>query len=527
MEWCWRSETKRDAVAIVRVSTAKQGEGISPTVQEEEISKYCTERNLKIVKTVILEESAKDSENREEYSKELKNILKSKIYHFVYYASDREARNMTDPETNTKLIKAGMITVHHVNDRRVYWKGSTANDFFIRNIYAARNANFCDNLSERVFASLEKKAQLGWYPNARPPLGYIGRRQINEFGKESAKGLSIIVPDPNQDAIALVKREFELRALGYSFREIRKRILDEGWKLPRSIKKYSEKSIDYRLKSKFYHGYFDFNGVEYKGNHELIIPEDILRKVKRSFMPGADRVVPEKNSIFGGWIRCGHEACNNVIIYDPKEKFLRASGETKVYHYYHCANSRGVHESLKGLSISEEELWAAFEKGLPTIAIPEALATDILHAMMKRDKEASTEKKKQTEQLKKSLSDLEKKEEFAYENFESGAIDLPMYRRQCERIKVERERISAALSTQEKIFSATSYKDVSIALELCKNLKILWKGLEKKNRVKLLKSLYSNPKLEAGTIEFNLRKPFSVINKMKGQELWYLRSDSN
>ncbi|MDQ3232366.1 MAG: recombinase family protein, partial [Pseudobdellovibrionaceae bacterium] len=305
MEWCWRTETRRDAVAIKRVSSHKQGDGVSPSVQEEEIRKYCAERNLKIVKIVNLEESAKVSGNRSEYAHALKNILKSQIHHIVYYASDRESRNMTDLETTNELIRSGKIAVHHVNDRKVYWKGSTSNDYFIRYILGARNANFSDNLSERVIDALTTKSKLGWYPHARPPLGYIGRRHMNEYGKESARGLSIVVPDPNEDAVSLVKREFELRALGYGYKEIRRRIISEGWKIPRSVKNYTSKSIEYRLKCKFYYGYFSYRGIEYKGNHELIIPQEILRKVKRSFEHGDFyKAKHEKDAIFGGWIRC-------------------------------------------------------------------------------------------------------------------------------------------------------------------------------------------------------------------------------
>jgi hypothetical protein len=144
------------------------------------------------------------------------------------------------------------------------WKGSTSNDYFIRYILGVRNANFSDNLSERVIDALTTKSKLGWYPNARPPLGYIGRRQVNEYGKESARGLSIVVPDPNQDAVSLVKREFELRALGYGYKEIRRRIISEGWRIPRSVKNYISKSIEYRLKCRFYHGYFSYRGSNTK-----------------------------------------------------------------------------------------------------------------------------------------------------------------------------------------------------------------------------------------------------------------------
>jgi hypothetical protein len=528
MEWCWRTESDRNATAIKRVSSHKQGDGISPSVQEEEIRKYCAERNLNIVKIVNLEESAKVSENRSEYARELKNILRSKIRHIIYYASDRESRNLTDLEATNDLIKAGKIVVHHVNDRKVYWKGSTSNDYFIRYILGARNANFSDNLSERVIDALTTKSKLGWYPHARPPLGYIGRRHTNEYGKESSRGLSIVVPDPNEDAVSLVKREFELRALGYGYKEIRRRIVSEGWKFPRSIKNYTAKSIEYRLKCRFYYGYFKYRDVEYQGNHELIIPADVLRRVKRSFEHGDFyKRKHEKEAVFGGWIRCGNPDCNNVIFYNPKRKFIKETGETRIYDYYHCANSKLIHESMKGQSITEEELWATFEKALPSISISEELAADIMHAMIKHHKEATAHDKKQAEATQKAIAELDKKDDLAYENFESGAIDLPMYMRQCEKNKAERERISATLDSTKKNFEVASFQDVRKTLELCKDLKSLWNELNREKRVKLLKMLYWNPKLTNGTLEFNLRKPLLVISKIRTEEVKCPRPDLN
>ena len=102
-----------------------------------------------------------------------------------------------------------------------------------------------------------------------------------------------------------------------------------------------------------------------------------------------------------------------------------------------------------------------------------------------------------------------------------------MYRRQCEKNKAERERISATLSTTKKISEGASFQDVRKTLELCKNLKLLWNGLDKKNRVKLLKALYWNPKLRDGTLELDLKKPFRVISKIHAEETVCPRPDLN
>ncbi len=150
-----------------------------------------------------------------------------------------------------------------------------------------------------------------------------------------------------------------------------------------------------------------------------------------------------------------------------------------------------------------------------------------MHAIIKRHKETTEDQKRQNDLLKKAMLELEKREDAAYENFESGTIDLPLYRRQCEKIKSEREKISATLSTIEKISDGVTFEGVKKTLELCKNLKSLWKTLEDENRVKLLKSLYSNPKLKDGTLEYNLRKPFLMISKIKSEETKYRWPDSN
>ncbi|RYE33303.1 MAG: hypothetical protein EOP48_30805, partial [Sphingobacteriales bacterium] len=134
MDWNYREESNKEALAIVRVSSHKQTEGASPDVQENEIYRYCAERGLVLVRVARLQESAKDSDKRQEYDKEIRHALKKNIRHVLFYMSDREARNMTDIEASNKLILLGKIIVHHVQERKVYWKNSSTSDFLMRNI---------------------------------------------------------------------------------------------------------------------------------------------------------------------------------------------------------------------------------------------------------------------------------------------------------------------------------------------------------------------------------------------------------
>lgn len=128
-----------------------------------------------------------------------------------------------------------------------------------------------------------------------------------------------------------------------------------------------------RLKNKFYYGFFEWQGVEYRGKHPLITPKATLDKVKR--------LLEAEQALFGGWIKCGHPECGRVIIYDPKKKLNKTTGEWVVHRYYHCANSRKVHTSLRGLSIHEEDLMGEFQSLFFSISIPDQLAQDIAEAI--------------------------------------------------------------------------------------------------------------------------------------------------
>jgi len=217
------------------------------------------------VKRII--ESAKSSEERKQYNQAQAEALSKGIRHFLFYVYDRKTRNLTDNEKNEALVREGKIVIHHVRENKIIHKNSSDSDFFLRDIHAVTSKQFIRNLRTKVNDAARYKANMGWYPGSRPPLGYMCQKERNEDGREIRGSMAKIVPTTNMRKICQIKREFELRAEGCSLDQVRQRVIREGIVPPSKQSSYNKSTLEDRLRNKFYWGYFDWQGVEYKGKH--------------------------------------------------------------------------------------------------------------------------------------------------------------------------------------------------------------------------------------------------------------------
>lgn len=527
MDWHWQNETDRATMIVYRVSSKKQEDTTSLPYQESQIQSYCMDCKLEIRHSVRLVESAKDAHSRKGYKAAIAYALKHKIKHVIFYMNDRESRNMTDIERNNQYIKAGRIIVHHVHDRRVYWKQSSPNDFFMRNIGASVSQLYVENLSVKVRGGQEGKAKMGWYPYTKLPLGYMWQRDLNAEGREQRRGVAKIISDVNETKLNLIRKEFELRAFGLSMEAIRAKIIELGME-PKTKGIYTAWTIEQRLKNKFYWGYFDYDGEELKGKHPIIIPQEHLDAVAKSFNM---RILKQKSdnpeALLAGWIRCGHPECGMILVYDPKTKINPSTGESRLYRYYHCSNSRMIHESQKGMSITEEKILEQFEPIVRNITISSRRAQEILNVIEAEGKEERKEFQQLAANSKKVIADIKAREEKAYEDYLKGVIDGEFFASIKERMKEERQRLQRQMDKSSELDESILMESARKVIELCKNAESLWKEASRQNRVQLVKQLCSNPILKDRTLRFDLENTFSIIGEMSKEQLWWSIGESN
>ncbi|AFY01150.1 resolvase [Bdellovibrio bacteriovorus str. Tiberius] len=504
----------RKAIALLRVSSKRQEGNNSHQVQEEKVVEYCGEFDLELVDTRRIVESAKRSDLRKKYADAIQTALRNDIYNVLFYMNDREARNLTDNENNERLVKEGKICIHYVNDRKVLHSKSPASDFLMRDFYAVQNKNYSRVLSEKVNDAMRFKAETGCFPGNRPPLGYIHQKIKSACGKEMKRG-TVVVPDTNEGNLRWVRREFELRSQGMTIEQIRDRILSENLVPPSKRYSYSVHGVEERLKNKFYWGSFDWQGIEYKGNHDLIIDRQTLQLVKASFgLKGTYNRTKHLQALFsGGWLRCSHPECGLQIVYDPKEKKNKKKGTVRRFEYYRCANSRKLHKSLK--YVTEGHLWEQFESALGGLSMTPEMAERVSLALNEYDLAARKNVEVEARRVQVSIAELHEKKDKLMDLYLAGGLDSQEYKRQSQRFQDEITK-NEKLLEEIKLSQDDSWKiTAQRVFELAINLKSLWKQGSEEERLQILKKLYSNPKLNEKELLLEPRRPFLTLSNIK------------
>jgi hypothetical protein len=517
----WKHDKNMRAEAIVRVSSANQGDNTSHEIQEREIREYCRLHELNLVKVFKLTESAKNSDARKQYKVALDYASTEGVRHLLFYMQDRESRNLRDLEDNEDLVKQGKIVLHYVRDRKVLDKDTPESDFFNRDIQGAMNKQYSRVLASKVKDAQKLKAENGWFPGGRLPLGYVHIRPKDENGKEIKRAPTTVIPDPDFSMLRLVRREFELKAQGLSLDIIRETILKDNLVPPSLIKHYGRTEIDGRLHNKFYWGGFNWDGVEYVGKHDLVIPRAHLDAVKLSFERkgrGGSHSIDE--AVFSGLLRCGNSDCGCLITFEKKRKTIKETGEMKVYPFYRCGNSKKVHKSLKGMYATEEVIWDQLEDAVGTYDLSKELAQDILAALNETQKKAVNAHRREAKMFADILVKLDQRNDQLFDMLSAKSIGEEEYRRQVKRIQAERMQVSGQLEQATIAISDAMAESTKEIFELATNAKLLWKKQGRVERLVMLKRVCSNQVLDGQTLRYDLKKPFILLGEMKGLQDW-------
>ena len=526
----WRNDPNKKTLIVIRRSGYGQKDNTSAVTQERENSRYGQDEGLDVVDTVSMIETAYRSKNRRKFREAISNARKKGVKHIVFYHSSRETRNLTDNEWSEDLCKQDKLIIHHVSNGRVYWKHTTDHEWQARDFDVVINKSDSRSKSTRVKDSYLTKAKDGWWPYRHTPLGYIHSKEIDQWGVPK-KGTAKLVRDPNEKRVKQVQREFEFRAMGYSYDDIRTQIINEGFIPPEKVKKYNRSTIEKRLKNPLYWGYFYLHGspVKYPGKHELIIPKKILKTVEaiNSGNRGKIKKLPDQQGVFDdGWIRCAHPECQRQLTFDPKEKSIKSEGgQIKIYNYYRCTNSRQIHE--KEVSIEEKKIFEQFEAAIAAISISDDFAKDIANALNETHAEAKKSIKREMQSYREAKEVLKLERKKAYQFLSKGTVTSEIYQEEISRIDKEDDELTDKLE-QAQLQINDDYKvGVEKVFELAKDALALWKSVTREERIEKLKMICSNPTLDGRTVRYDLQKPFQILALMRGNSKWRRVRDSN
>lgn len=299
----------KQCFGYVRVSTQKQGEGVSLEAQQKAILAFAEQNNITITKWFEETQTAAKS-GRPLFTAMVTALRAGKAEGVVMHKIDRSARNFRDWARVGDLSDAG-IDVHFATESLDFRSrgGRLAAD-----IQAVIAADYIRNLKEEVQKGIRGQLERGLYPMSAP-VGY----ENNGGGK--AKTI-----DPVRGP--LVAKMFELYATGeYPLWSLVAEMNRRGL-TTRAGRPLSKTGVEKTLNNLFYTGIIKIKrtGAIYQGVHEPLISAQLFQQVQRVKTGRAGKKITKHNHTFRGLFRCA--LCNAAM--NPELQ--------KGHVYYRCQN---------------------------------------------------------------------------------------------------------------------------------------------------------------------------------------------
>lgn len=253
----------RDYIGYIRVSTPRQGEGVSLEVQRDAISGYAERNHLPITLWLDEKETA-GKRGRPVFNHAMKLLRQRKHRGIILHKLDRGARNLNDWADLGELVDQG-IEVHFVTESLDL---QTRGGRLSADIQAVVAADFVRNQREETRKGLYGRLKQGLYP-WRAPLGY------RDNGKGKVKTI-----DPVRGP--LVRRAFELYGTGtFNYQTLG----DELHRL--GLQNYNGSRVTRNglatiLHNTFYCGVIQIKKVHqsFAGKHEPLIGKSLFDRVQ-------------------------------------------------------------------------------------------------------------------------------------------------------------------------------------------------------------------------------------------------------
>lgn len=495
--------TQNKAVIYVRVSSKEQErEGFSIPAQKKFLRDYAIEKGLTVVKVFEESESAKKA-GRTQF-KVMLAFLKDHpdIKVVLVEKTDRLYRNMKDyNELNFEDLN---LQIHLAKEGEILSKDSRSHQKFIHGIKVLMAKNYSDNLSEEVIKGMSQKASQGLWPSVAP-IGYINNLQTHT-----------IEPDPKAGPI--IAKAFELASTGqYSLAKLKRILYDMGLRSVRSKAEFSKSQMQRVLSNPIYYGDFVWKGQYFKGNHRPLTSKKLFDQTQEQLGFVKKSKLTKNSFAFTGLMTCGHCGCS-ITAQEKRKK----SGRT--YIYYHCTSGKG---SCDGLTyLREETIEETFALALSKIQVPDHIIEWTRQALLESHEDERKLHQAKISSLDERYRTLQNKVDRSYEDKLDGNIDHEFWIAQTTRWKQEQADIEAQLANLRT--DNSNYMDQGIKLmELASRASALFKDMTNDEKREMMNLVLSNPRILNGSIEYDLKKPFSLFENVTDLDKWRGGRDSN
>lgn len=317
----------KSCFGYTRVSTAKQGEGVSLEVQKEAILGFASRKNIEIIQWYEEKETAA-KKGRPIFNQMIAALKHRKADGLVIHKIDRSARNFADWAKIGDLADAG-IGIHFATESLDF---SSRGGRLTADIQAVIAADYIRNLREECIKGIYGRLKQGIYPfNA--PIGYIN----NGGGKAKT-------PDPIR--APLIQELFKSYLTGeYSIRSLCDVAKQIGLRTQRG-NLLTKTNVEIILNNPFYCGVIRINktGQLFEGIHETLISPKEFECVQDIKSGRYRKKVTKHTHTYRGLFRCAN--CDTAMIPERQKGNI----------YYRCHTSRCVTKTVREYMLEDEML---------------------------------------------------------------------------------------------------------------------------------------------------------------------------
>lgn len=461
----------------IRVSTVKQGTGVSLQEQKEAIIRYAEKNQLEIIEWFEEQETAA-KQGRPKFNKVMKLLQSRKAAGVIIHKIDRSARNLKDWASLGDLIDQG-VDVHFAHESLDL---ETRGGRLAADIQAVIASDYIRNLRDEAMKGLYGRLKQGVYPFSAP-IGYTN----NGGGK-----LKTI--DPIQGP--LVKKMFQLYATGrYNLDTLTKAMRELGLRNSKG-NFICLSSISTILNNPFYTGVLKVKGKTFQGGHEPLVSPSLFKETQ-NILRGKTNSRPLKhNFIFRRLVKCA--GCGYSLI-----------GEKQKGHvYYRCHSKECPTKAIREESI-EKALLRSFEQ----IQL-HLIESQVLEELLEEAQESwSANEKGVEESIKMQHSKISQKLERLTDAYIENVIEKDVFEEKKEVLLVElqglRHRTSQISGQKEVIF-----RKAKNFLELIKSVKNSYLSAITEEKRKIMKITTSNLSIQEKKVMIAIRSPFyEIVNR--------------
>ncbi|SDP80570.1 recombinase family protein [Desulforhopalus singaporensis] len=464
----------------VRVSTQKQGDGVSLIEQKSAIEDFAKKNNLTIIHW-FEEKVTAAKEGRPAFNEMMALLTREKAEGACFHKIDRSSRNYGDWNRINILADAG-INFYSVSD------GINLSDESSRlpaDILAAMSTHYIRNLRKEVLKGFYGRLKQGFYP-LPAPIGY------KDMGGGKTKEIDLVYGP-------LVRKTFELYCTGkYGIISLTEEMNKRGLR-GRKGGKVTKTGIANILRNPFYIGMMKIKRTDevFAGSHKPIVSKVLFNKTQQILDGRTHKRVIKHDFHFKRMLKCAH--CKYSII-----------GERQKGHIYYRCHTKGCPTK----TIRQEIIENVLRQFSADIALTGSQLDEIREIAQKSLEKGNDFRNKTITELKFKKTVLDDKLDKLTDAVIDGLIDRDIYLRKKEKIIFEQVELQSKI---EQLNEKQEVEDhhVDKFLELLKTACIKENQLELADLSHMVNFATSNLFLNGKYIEIKTYSPFTEVLRNK------------